>query len=228
MTFAVGGVSGLIAGEVPLEKVLDRLRLDRPVFHSEADLQHSFARALWGSLPRCGPGWRYGSRIAAGGRREYLDLLCWGPSGRTAIEFKYYTAYWAGTAGSPPEEYALRSHGARDLGRRGFVFDIARLERFGSRSAQNGLALLITNEPGLWSPPKAGSKVTRDQDFRIHEGRTLSGELLWGGGDYERNARVFGGSYFLRWQPYSLQGGTHGEFRYLAVFTGAEGQGPTR
>lgn len=29
----------------------------------------------------------------------------------------------AGAAGSPPEQYATKSHPATDLGRRGFVFD---------------------------------------------------------------------------------------------------------
>lgn len=36
----------LIAGEVSLPEVMTKLRQDRPVFHSERDLQHSFARIL--------------------------------------------------------------------------------------------------------------------------------------------------------------------------------------
>ncbi|MDI5962981.1 hypothetical protein [Streptantibioticus silvisoli] len=150
--------------------------------------------------------------------REYLDLLCIGPSTRTAIEFKYFTTQWTGTAGPVPEEYALKSHGANDLARLGFVSDIARLERF-ARPDQNGLALLITNEAKLWTEPKQGSQPTRDRDFRIHQDRTLTGRLLWGGGDYPRNTRNLRGSYPTDWQLYSLQDGPRGEFRYLAVFT---------
>jgi hypothetical protein len=207
----------LIAGEVPLTEVIDRLREDRPVFHSEADLQHSFARALWELAPEIQSRLEVRQHAPDATGREYLDLLCIGPSARTAIEFKYFTAQWTGTASPVPEQYALKSHENDDVARHRFVSDIARLERFGNRPDQNGLALLITNAVGLWTPSKRDG--TRDRDFRIHEGRTLAGELLWGGGDYPRNTRTLRGSYSLNWQPYSLQAEPRGEFRYLAVFT---------
>ncbi|NEA55619.1 hypothetical protein G3I60_16035 [Streptomyces sp. SID13666] len=209
----------LLAGEMPLAEVMARLRQDRPVFHSEADLQHSFARVLWDLAPKIQSRLEVRQHAPDAAGAEYLDLLCIGPSARTAIEFKYFTANWTGAAGSVPEEYALKSYAATDLARLGFVSDIARLERFGNRPDQNGLALLITNAAGLWTPPKPGGKPTRDRDFRIHEGRALAGQLLWGGGDYKSNTRALHGSYPLNWQPYSLQDGPRGEFRYVAVFT---------
>jgi hypothetical protein len=193
-----------------------KLRQDRPVFHSERDLQHSFARVLWELAPTVQSRLEVRQNAPHAVGAEYLDLLCIGASARTAIEFKYRTATWTGTAGSPPEDYALSSHSATDLARLGFVTDIARLERFGDRPDQNGLALLITNEAGLWLPPRS-SKPTRDSEFRIHQDRTLPNQLLWGGGDYPDNTRNLRGSYTLSWQPYSLQGGPQGEFRYLAV-----------
>jgi len=208
----------LIAGEVPLTEVMARLQRDRPVFHSEADLQHSFARTLWELAPKIQSRLEVRQHAPDALGAEYLDLLCIGRPTRTAIEFKYRTAKWAGPAGSDQEQYALRSHSATDLARLGFVSDIARLERF-ARPDQNGLALLITNAPGLWTPPKQGSKPTRDRDFRIHQGRTLPNQLLWGGGDYKPNTQTLRGPYPLNWQPYSLQAGPRGEFRYLAVFT---------
>ncbi|WP_328465815.1 hypothetical protein [Streptomyces sp. NBC_00448] len=207
----------LIAGEVSLPEVMARLQQDRPVFHSEADLQHSFARVLWELAPKIQSRLEVRQNAPDATGAEYLDLLCIGTSARTAIEFKYFTTQWTGTAGHPPEEYALKSHAATDLARLGFVTDIARLERFGTHPDQNGLALLITNEYGLWTPPKRDS--TRDRDFRIHQGRTLTGQLLWGGGDYTDNTRTLRGTYPLNWQPYSVQGGPSGEFRYLPVFT---------
>lgn len=207
----------LIAGEVSLPEVMAKLRQDRPVFHSEADLQHGFARALWELAPKIQSRLEVRQYVPGAVGAEYLNLLCIGPTARTAIEFKYFTAYWTGMAGQPAEEYALKSHAATDLARLGFVSDIARLERFGNRPDQNGLALLITNEAGLWTPPKQGG--TRDRDFRIHQGRTLTGQLLWGGGDYPRNTRVLRGSYVFNWHPHSLQEGSGGRFQYLAVFT---------
>ncbi|WP_240970077.1 hypothetical protein [Actinacidiphila epipremni] len=210
----------LIAGEVSLPEVMARLQKTRPVFHSERDLQHSFARVLWELAPKAQSRLEVRQNAPDATGAEYLDLLCIGPTARTAIEFKYFTTQWTGTAGHPPEEYALKSHAATDLARLGFISDIARLERFGTRPDQNGLALLITNEASLWMPPRRES--TRDRDFRIHQGRTLPNQLLWGGGDYPDNTRNLRGSYTLSWQPYSLQGGPQGEFRYLAVFTGSQ------
>lgn len=153
-------------------------------------------------------------------RTEYLDLLCLGPAARTAVEFKYVTRRWSGTAGAPSEEYNLRNHGAPDLARRDFVRDIARLERFCDREDQNGVALLVTNEASLWRPQAPGRARTRDEQFRIHDGRTLNGTLLWADGTYAPNTAVLRGVYPLAWRPYTELKGVGGEFRCLAVLVG--------
>ncbi|MFI8291402.1 hypothetical protein ACIGBL_19930 [Streptomyces sp. NPDC085614] len=188
------------------------------MFHSEADLQHGFARVLWELAPRIDA--RLEVRQFPNGMAGaiHLDLLCVGPAGRTAVEFKYFKAGWSGTAGPSRERYALSSHAATDLGRLGFVSDIARLESFGTHPDQNGLALLLTNDKALWTPPKVGAKKTRDADFRIHEGRTLAGTLLWAEGTYAPNTRILEGSYPMAWKDYSQQEGTHGAFRYVAAW----------
>ncbi|MGV9343264.1 hypothetical protein ACWDSD_00390 [Streptomyces spiralis] len=216
MTTASMDGSGTVVGQTALSEVVECLRRHRPVFHSEADLQHSFARVLWELAPEVRPRLEVPQRVS--GKAEYLDLLCLGPSTRTAIEFKYFTRSWRGKAGSPAEDYALKAHAATDLARLNFVRDIARLERFCRRSDQNGLALMLTNEPSLWTPPGAGRRRTRDHDFRIHHGRELTGTLLWAEGSYEPNTCVLRGVYPLAWEPYTELGGPGGEFRYLAVF----------
>jgi hypothetical protein len=205
----------LIAGQVPLSDVMDRLRRDRPVFHSEADLQHSFARVLWELAPDIQS--RLEVRQNTSKRAEYLDLLCLGPGTRTAIEFKYHTRRWEGTAGPDAEAFALKDHAAADLARLYFITDIVRLERFCARPDQNGLALIITNEPGLWTAPKPHVKPTRDRQFRIHQGRTLTGELLWAEGECPANTRTLNGTYSVDWCPYSRLSGTAGQFSYLAL-----------
>ncbi|MFC1415503.1 hypothetical protein [Streptacidiphilus cavernicola] len=208
----------LIAGRVSLSDVMSALALARPVFHSEADLQHGFARALWG-LDRsveC----RLEVRQTGSDRIEHVDLLCIGPLSRTAVEFKYFTRAWSGTVGTGPrsEQYALKSHAANDLARRNFVFDVERLERFCDRADQNGLALMVTNDASLWSEPKASAKRTRDHEFRLHQGRMLTGTLQWAGGAYKENTRVLRGDYRLDWRPYTRQPGVGGEFQYLGLF----------
>ncbi|MFJ4080912.1 hypothetical protein ACIP2Z_18320 [Streptomyces iakyrus] len=213
--------SETIAGRISLREVVAQLCRRRPVFHSEADLQHSFARVLWELVPEVESRLEVPQRLS--GKAEYLDLMCIGPEARTAIEFKYFTRSWAGTAGTPAEDYALKAHAATDLARLRFVRDMARLERFCSRSAQNGLALVLTNEASLWTPPGPGRRPTRDHDFRIHEERELSGTLLWAEGTYESNTCTLRGAYSLAWDQYSVQEGPGGEFRYLAVFISPSG-----
>lgn len=206
----------VVAGRVQVRTLLKRLAVGRPVFHSEADFQHAFARACWEADRSID----VRLEVRQPGRREYLDMLAIGPDSQTAVEFKYWTRQWTGSAGEPSEHYDLRSHAATDLARRNFVFDIERLERFVAGSEKNGLAVILTNEPSLWSSPSV-ARDTRDQAFRIHDGQTLAGTLLWGAGDYPANTRELTGHYKLSWTDYSSleDGGCH--FRYLVVETRA-------
>ncbi|WP_039822630.1 hypothetical protein [Streptomyces xinghaiensis] len=208
--------SETIAGQTSIREVIAQMCRHRPVFHSEADLQHSFARVLWELAPEMHSRLEVPQRLSD--RTEYLDLLCIGPEARTVIEFKYFTRGWTGTAGTPAEGYALKAHAATDLARLHFVRDIARLERFCRRSDQNGLAFMLTNEASLWNPPNPDRRRTRDHAFRIHQGRELAGTLLWADGSHESNTCTLRGTYTLAWEPYSVLDGLGGEFRYLAVF----------
>ncbi|SCF09583.1 hypothetical protein GA0070607_5487 [Micromonospora coriariae] len=204
-----------IAGSVSLSAVMDELRLRRAVFHSEADFQHAFAWAvhrLDGAVH---------VRLEVRQKdSEYLDLLCFGTAGRTAIEFKYFTDSWDGIDPGTGEAFRLHSHAASDLARRNFLFDVARLEKFCRSSSEpmNGLAIMLTNDRTLWVPP-AGSRPTRDREFRIHEGRRLTGVLRWGvnGSYFLRNQRDLAGDYPLIWHDFSRMDGPNGEFRWLPV-----------
>jgi hypothetical protein len=68
----------LIAGEVPLTEVMARLQRDRPVFHSEADLQHSFARTLWELAPKIQSRLEVRQNAPDAPGAESFDLLCIG------------------------------------------------------------------------------------------------------------------------------------------------------
>ncbi|MGW0800619.1 hypothetical protein [Streptomyces sp. NPDC002692] len=206
----------LIAGQVSLHAIMARLADERPVFHSEADLRLAFVRALWTLAPEIAPRLEVGQHQT--GPVELLDLLCLGPLGTTAIEFKYFTSRWAGTVGDHGEQFALRAHSSDDVARQRYVSDIERLERFCTpKRPYNGLALIVTNAAALWSLPLPRRQPTRDAEFRIHHGRSISGTLLWGGGDYPANTRVLRGRYELHWRPYARLEGRNGELRYLVV-----------
>ncbi|MGW4949741.1 hypothetical protein [Streptomyces parvulus] len=77
--------------------------------------------------------------------------------------------------------------------------------------------LLITNEAALWRP-RQRRMPARDEEFRIHHGRQLSGTLLWADGSFPDNTRVLRGAYMLAWRPYTQLEDPSSEFRCLAVF----------
>ena len=193
---------------------MGRLAASRAVFHSEADFQHAFGQVLHALDPELGV--RLEVPQDGVGR---LDLLCRNTDDtcRTAIEFKYFTTRWRGVDPLTTEVFNLRDHAATDLARRAFVFDIARLERMRQLGlVTDGIAIMLTNHPGLWSPPTS-SRTTRDHEFRIHQDRELTGTLRWAGGAYPANQRDLTGSYLLRWQDYSALPNPNGQFRWVAA-----------
>jgi hypothetical protein len=156
----------------------------------------------------------------------YLDLwfevdgLAW------AIELKYATRQVDVTLGG--ERFLVITQGALDIFRYDFIRDITRVEHIAQlRPHVSGLALLLGNDPALWLPPTG--KMTVDVQFKLHEGRVLSGVLDWAphtGGT--KNGREtphhLRGSYEVHWQDYSeIPGqGASGQFRFLAIHAASD------
>ena len=68
------------------------------------------------------------------------------------------------------ERFVLRDQGAQDIRRYDFLMDIQRLEDEVSEGrARQGFAILLTNDPSYWQPPRRDETV--DAAFRIHDGR---------------------------------------------------------
>lgn len=195
-----------IARSVAVASVMEELARTRPVFHSEADFQFAFAQAVRNLDPDIH------IRLEL-----YLDLMCRRPDARTAVELKYFTRGWTGTDAVTGEKFVLRHHAATDLARRNFVFDIARLEQFCRAGlAENGLAIMLTNDPNLWLPSKR--LASNDREFHIDDGRTLSGTLRWAKDMYPANTRTLSGTYSVQWQDHSKSiEGPYGTFRWLAI-----------
>ncbi|UZJ24512.1 hypothetical protein RHODO2019_15470 [Rhodococcus antarcticus] len=203
-----------IAGTLHASTLMRTLGRVRPLFHSEADFQFAFAQAVVAADPTLEV--RLEVRQSAE-RAEYVDLACWSPNGtHTLIEFKYATAGWDGTD-SHGEAFTVRHHGAYDLTRRYYIHDVHRLERFTAAKPRiTGLAILLTNEPSLWN--NTGRPGARDANFRLHEGRTLGGHLVWGTGTTPKYDQDLTGTYSTQWQDYSMvDDGPRGRFRWLGL-----------
>ena len=202
-----------------IDDLMTSLARVRGLFHSEADFQHALAWQIHEASPQSRV--RLEVNVApAAGRRMYLDI--WLPEERIAIELKYLTRRLDLTHGG--ERFALRDHGAQDLGRYDFLKDVRRIELMRSMPGvcRAGYAVLLTNDHLYWSAP--GRRDTVDTALRIHEGREISGELAWSeragrGTVQSRESPIeLEDSYSLRWREYSdLRGVSAGRFRYLAV-----------
>ena len=191
----------------------------RKVFHSEADFQHALAWQIHQAMPESQIRLEF-PVLAEDQRRMYVDI--WLPVEKVAIELKYATRSLE--LEDNEETYALRNQGAQNLRRYDFLRDIQRLELMRSMPefCEAGHAVLLTNDLSYWNCPRGRDTV--DSDFRVHEGREISGKLAWAthtseGTKKGRESSIWiDGPYRLHWQDYfNFSEKTRGRFRYLAV-----------
>jgi hypothetical protein len=195
---------------------VEELRRERPIFHSEADMQHALAWVAHRSDPALQV--RLETRPAPGVR---LDLLLSRPELGThlVLELKYLTSPWAGDVSG--EHYELLSQGAQDIRAYDVVKDIARVERFvGDKPGWSGAVLVLSNDPSYWKRPGHG-RATNADAFRIYEGNQLTGSRAWGtrtGGTMKgREAPIeLAGNYPCSWSEYYTLPGSRGPFRLLS------------
>jgi hypothetical protein len=205
---------------IDIQTIMQNLAVQRPVFHSEADYQHALAWAIHESDPSIEIRLEY--PFDTENSRWHLDLWLMRGDERCAIELKYYTKTLDALLND--EKYRLRDHAADDLLRYSFCNDIERLETVCNLTKNsNGFAILLTNSPRLWLPPK-GERETNDTQFLVYEGRVLDGTLEWGPNTgtgtrkgHEEPIRL-DGCYNLTWADYSeMEGVKNGAFRYVAI-----------
>ena len=85
--------------------------------------------------------------------------------------------------------------------------------------------MIITNDAGYWQEPSVNWRGTIDADFRIHEGREISGQLAWapktslGTMKDQEDPIVLQSSYTIQWHDYShpIEDVKNGQFRYCVV-----------
>ena len=201
-----------------IKSLLTGLAKNRKVFHSEADFQHALAWHIHQTMPKSQI--RLEFPVPVENQKMYVDI--WLPVEKIAIELKYMTR--KSELEDNEESFALRDQGAHNQRRYDFLWDIHRLELMRSMPefCEAGHAVLLTNDPLYWNPPRRQDTV--DSDFRVHEGGEISGELAWSpraspGTMRGRESPIrIGGSYRLHWQHYSdFTEEPLGKFRYLAV-----------
>lgn len=201
-----------------INSLLKKLSEQRPIFHSEADFQHSLAWELHKKLPNLNIRLEY--PIPIHDSRVYLDILATTPTDSVAIELKYKTRKI--TVNENKEQFELKNQGAQDIGRYDFIKDICRLEQLISIHPHSiGYAILLTNDSAYWTSPNKTNTV--DRNFKLHNGKILQGALDWesagkGTTKGREKALSLNGKYNLQWQNYStVKSKNYNCFRYLFV-----------
>lgn len=202
-----------------INSLMHNLTSQRPLFHSEADFQHALTWEIHHADPTIQ--FRLEYPYDTDNSRWHLDLWLVRGDEWCAIELKYYTKKL--DALLIDESYRLRDHNADDLVRYSFCKDIERLETNDRSTNSISYAILLTNSPRLWMPPKR-SRDTNDEAFLLHEGRVLQRTLEWSpnasaGTRKGREEPIqLNGCYDLTWYDYSaLENVKNGEFRYLVA-----------
>ena len=202
-----------------IDALMDGLANKRKVFHSEADFQHALAWHIHQVMPESQVRLEI-NVTSVEAQRMFLDI--WLPVEGVAIELKYKTRGLE--LEQDDESFALRDQSAQDQGRYDVLRDVQRLEFTRSRLEQcrAGYAVLLTNDSSYWKIPTHEDTV--DADFRVHEGREISGILAWAaraspGTVRSRESPIhIRGSNRLRWREYSsFPWRAYGHLRYLAV-----------
>ena len=153
-----------------INRLMNGLAAERPVFHSEADFQFALA---W----RIKKATTYDVRLEFKPfpeKRMYLDL--WLPDIGVAVELKYLTRKLEVERNG--ESFALRDQGAQDLGRYDVLNDLQRLERVVAKAPheRRGIRCSSPTTRSTGSPRIDGAPSA---EFRLHEDRKLPGEMSW-------------------------------------------------
>ncbi|MEQ1659360.1 MAG: hypothetical protein ABL896_11345 [Hylemonella sp.] len=199
---------------------LEALGKQRPLFHSEADFQHALAWSVHQDVPDSVIRLERPFRMEQGS--IYLDLFIRESSGRKlAIELKYKTR--KELVFHEEEEFRLKNQGAQDLARYDFLWDVSRLEGLIDRGeADLGYAIFLTNDPTYWTESRREESI--DAQFRLHEGRRVTGTLAWQGQPKPGTIKnrelpiALRGAYLSAWRNYSKT--EQSEFRFLAWTVG--------
>lgn len=206
--------------QLDIHALMKGLAERRPIFRVERDFQNSLSEYIVESTLESEFSLEFPSF-----RNENKRLDIWLPKAQTLIELKYKTQKLH--IRNNGKFFDLKNQSADDLARYDFLKDIQRLERAVEEgTAKYGFAIILTNDSLYWRPSQTGRRTGFDE-FRIHEGKRVTGRMVWGptAGPGTRKGREepihLKGSYTLNWRDYSRLGAErNARFRYLAVSVG--------
>lgn len=190
-----------------IQKALQVLFSENRIFSSEADFQFAFAWQIKKEFTNADvrleyTPWRFNKDM-------HIDIVVFIDGQMIPIELKYKTKGFSGKHNS--DEIYLKNHGAQDISRYNFLYDIERMESItecGLYPIKSAYAILLTSDPSYWKIPKNNTRVTIDEEFRIHEGSVITGKRDWkswtsaGTKKNCENPIMIHGTYHMMWNDY--------------------------
>ncbi len=156
--------------EFNIEKILEKLSSNRPVFHNEADFQFALAWEIQKQYNEFEVRLEY---KVPGFDKRYTDIWIMEPH-PIAIELKYKPISTILEVNK--ECFELKQQGAQDLGRYDVLKDLQRIEDIVKKyPSTTGYVILLTNDHLYWNTPMKINSV--DKEFKIHEGQDIHGTL---------------------------------------------------
>ncbi|NPV49640.1 MAG: hypothetical protein HPY60_00375 [Candidatus Methanofastidiosum sp.] len=203
-----------------LEGIMSELSKERRIFHSEADFQHALAMKISKIYPKLNIRVEYNPWGEED--NQHIDLWIIDKQEEFAIELKYKKRQILYEENG--EKFILNSQHAQDIARYDFCKDIKKLESIKSNKDNfTKYVIFLTNDHLYWD---LSNYNTNDDNFRIHDGKELTGTLKWhlNASEGTKNNRdediSLNGKYKLKWNDYSdIPNQKNGKFRYLLVKT---------
>lgn len=190
--------------EFNIYRIIDKLKIKRPIFTSEADLQLELAWVIKEEYPNAKVRMEY---CPAFDPNMHIDILVKINGKWIPIELKYKTKRYQKIIDN--EIYNLRTHGAKDQNCYLYLKDIERIEKIkeNANCFQEGYTIFVTNELSYLKKPNSDNVVY--YQFSLEDGIIKNGELDWNEKTGEGTKRNYGKSIVLKnqykiiWQDYS-------------------------
>jgi hypothetical protein len=155
-------------------KIIDILKVKRPIFVSEADFQLELAWVIKEEYPNakvrleCCPSFD---------RSMHIDILVIIDNEWIPIELKYKTKGCVKVVDN--EKYNLKNQGAKDIGCYLYLKDIQRIEKIKDNinNFNKGYSIFLTNELSYTRSPKKSN--TFYEQFSLGDNTTKKGILEW-------------------------------------------------
>lgn len=200
-----------------IEELINRLKLKRQLFVSEADFQLEMAWVIKEFYPDAKVRLEYTPRFNLD---MHIDILVIFEDKWIPIELKYKTKGCSYNLNG--DYYFLKNHGAKDVNCYLYLKDIQRIETIKSNVStfQEGYTVFLTNEQSYSKAPLKNNCIYKA--FSLEDGIEKTGTLDWAPEASEGTKKhceepiVLKQNYKISWKEFSkLDNSSTGKFLYL-------------